>query len=83
MLSFAQDERFQLTDVFDINTDPAYHHLVDTLGELAQNCLTLLAAALVQWKANQQTSAATLRAKMYVVVVVGGVVMWCSRYCNC
>jgi hypothetical protein len=48
-----------------MKADPGYHHLIDSLGEIAKHSLNVLSEALIQWKANQHTSPASLRAKMY------------------
>lgn len=55
-----------------MKADPGYHHLIDSLGEIAKHSLNVLADALIQWKANQHTSPASLRAKMYVKGGGGG-----------
>lgn len=49
-----------------MKVDPGYHHMIDSLGELAFHALNVLSSALLQWKASQHTSPASLRAKMYL-----------------
>lgn len=47
-----------------MRADPGYHYMIDCLGELAKHSLNPLAGLLLQWKATQHTSPASLRAKI-------------------